>query len=69
MDEDAIYEFLKKKKIGGAALDVYKSEPPGELPLFQLDNAICVPHLGASTDEAQINAGKVVVEKIRKILT
>lgn len=68
VDEEVLFEFLKKKKIGGAALDVYKNEPPGDMPIFGLDNVVCVPHLGASTEEAQINAGTVVVEKIKKVL-
>ena len=68
IDEQALYNAVKDKKIRGAALDVYKNEPPGECPLFELDNILAVPHLGANTDEAQINAGTVVVEKIQHIL-
>jgi len=54
VDEYALAEALKAKRIGGAALDVYAQEPPPkDHPLFGLDNAVLTPHLGASTDEAQ----------------
>jgi len=69
IDEDALYEALKAGQIAGAALDVFKNEPPEGSSLLELPNIILVPHLGANTDEAQINAGTVVVEKIRNILT
>jgi D-3-phosphoglycerate dehydrogenase / 2-oxoglutarate reductase len=68
IDEGALYDALKEGKIRCAALDVYKSEPPEGSPLLTLDNIITVPHLGANTDEAQVNAGVVVVEKIQHIL-
>ncbi len=65
INEEDLYEALKKGTIKGAAIDVFESEPPGENPLLDLDNIVLTPHLGASTEEAQINAGTVVVEKIR----
>jgi D-3-phosphoglycerate dehydrogenase len=69
IDEEALHKVLSTGKIAGAALDVYKNEPPEGSPLLGLDNIIVVPHLGANTDEAQINAGTVVVEKIKHHLT
>lgn len=68
VDEDALYRALKEKKIAGAALDVYKNEPPTGSPLLALDNIVVVPHLGANTNEGQVNAGLVVVEKVKHIL-
>ena len=68
VDEDALYRALKENRIKGAALDVYKTEPPKGSPLAELENAVLVPHFGANTDEAQVSAGMVVVEKIRHIL-
>ncbi|OYT27440.1 MAG: hypothetical protein B6U97_01585 [Candidatus Altiarchaeales archaeon ex4484_96] len=65
VNEKDLYEALKKQTIRGAALDVFETEPPEGNPLLTLDNIILTPHLGASTEEAQINAGTVVVEKIR----
>ncbi|HEY7117271.1 MAG TPA: phosphoglycerate dehydrogenase [Tepidisphaeraceae bacterium] len=54
VDEYALAEAIKAKKIAGAALDVFAKEPPPQdHPLFALDNVVLTPHLGASTDEAQ----------------
>ncbi|MCQ9204931.1 MAG: phosphoglycerate dehydrogenase [Omnitrophica bacterium] len=55
IDEDALYKALRNKKIAGAALDVFLKEPPSDSKLLELDNLIVTPHLGASTEEAQIN--------------
>ncbi|HDH41795.1 MAG TPA: hypothetical protein ENG12_05265 [Candidatus Altiarchaeales archaeon] len=65
VDEEALYRVLKENKIKGAVLDVFEEEPPRGSKLLGLDNVVLTPHLGASTDEAQINAGTVVVEKIK----
>lgn len=66
VDELALAEALKAKKIGGAAIDVYATEPPAkDHPLFAVENAVLTPHLGASTDEAQtavsVDACKAIV--------
>lgn len=66
VDELALAEALKEKKIAGAAIDVYQQEPPAkDHPLFALDNVVLTPHLGASTDEAQT---AVSVDACRAIL-
>ena len=54
LDEPALIAALKAKKIKAAALDVYSSEPPKNKELLALDNVILTPHLGASTEEAQV---------------
>ena len=54
-DEAALAEGLKSGQIGGVALDVYSPEPCTDSPLFGMDNVLCTPHLGASTEEAQTN--------------
>jgi D-3-phosphoglycerate dehydrogenase len=59
VDEAALYESLKAGHLAGAGLDVYEKEPTPPLPLFELDNVVLAPHLGASTKEAQ---EKVAVE-------
>jgi D-3-phosphoglycerate dehydrogenase len=54
IDEYAVADALKEKRIAGAAIDVFETEPPAkDHPLLSLDNAVVTPHLGASTDEAQ----------------
>jgi D-3-phosphoglycerate dehydrogenase len=68
IDEDALYEALKSKQIGGAGLDVFVNEPPKDSPLLTLDNILVTPHLGASTDEAQEKAGISVARSVRLAL-
>jgi D-3-phosphoglycerate dehydrogenase len=64
VEEGALLEALRSGKVGGAALDVFETEPPGENPLLEMDNVICTPHLGASTAEAQENVAVAVAEQI-----
>jgi D-3-phosphoglycerate dehydrogenase len=66
IDEFALADALREKKIAGAAIDVYQTEPPAkDHPLFGVENAVLTPHLGASTDEAQtavsVDAAKAIV--------
>ena len=68
VDEKALYEGLVSGKVGGAALDVFETEPPGDNPLLSLDNFICTPHLGASTEEAQENVAIGIAEQIVEYL-
>ena len=70
IDELALADALKEKKIAGAAIDVYAAEPPQkDHPLFGLDNAVLTPHLGASTDEAQtavsVDACKAIIAYLK----
>ncbi len=53
IDEDALYDALRKGELAGAALDVFENEPATASPLLSLDNVLVSPHLGASTTEAQ----------------
>jgi len=68
IDEDALYEFLKDGKLGGAALDVFEIEPATSNKLTGLPNFISTPHMGAQTKEAQSLAANVIAEKIIQIL-
>jgi D-3-phosphoglycerate dehydrogenase len=69
INEADLAQALRDGVIGGAALDVYASEPLGESELRSLGkNVILTPHLGASTEEAQVNVAIDVAEQIRDVL-
>jgi gluconate 2-dehydrogenase len=53
VDEPALIEALQNGTIRGAGLDVYEKEPLSESPLFQLSNAVTLPHIGSATDETR----------------
>ena len=62
--EGDLYQALESGHLGGAALDVFETEPPGEHPLLRLENVICTPHLGAATGEAQMKVGIETAEQL-----
>ena len=64
VDENALHKALNEGWIGGAALDVFSTEPMTDSPLFGLPNVVVTPHLGASTSEAQDKAGTMVAESV-----
>lgn len=68
IDEQALAEALKSGHVAGAALDVFEQEPATENVLFGMDNVICTPHLGASTNEAQENVALQVAEQMSDYL-
>jgi D-3-phosphoglycerate dehydrogenase / 2-oxoglutarate reductase len=68
IDEVALKEGLDSGHIGGAALDVFVEEPATASPLFGTPNFISTPHLGASTDEAQVNVAIQVAEQMADFL-
>src|SRR5207247_530939 len=55
LDEDALVKALKDRRVAGAALDVFAEEPTTESDLFEFEEVVVTPHLGASTVEAQDN--------------
>ncbi|MFO1037066.1 MAG: phosphoglycerate dehydrogenase [Geminicoccaceae bacterium] len=69
VDENALAELIKAGHIAGAALDVFTVEPAKQSPLFDLDEVIVTPHLGASTAEAQENVALQVAEQISDYLS
>jgi D-3-phosphoglycerate dehydrogenase / 2-oxoglutarate reductase len=69
LDEAALKDALDSGKVGGAALDVFPSEPMTESPLFGYQNVILTPHLGASTAEATDRAGYQSAEQVVAALT
>lgn len=68
IDEKALYHALKEKKIAGAALDVFEDEPAINNPLLELDNVLALPHLGASTTEAQEHVAIEVAQQVMDAL-
>ncbi|MDD2554321.1 MAG: phosphoglycerate dehydrogenase [Desulfotomaculaceae bacterium] len=64
IDEAALYEAMTSGIVAGAALDVFEKEPNTETPLFELNNFIATPHLGASTQEAQLCVAVDVAEEV-----
>ncbi|MBO9497972.1 MAG: phosphoglycerate dehydrogenase [Novosphingobium sp.] len=68
IDEAALKEGLDSGHIAGAALDVFVTEPAKESPLFGTPNFISTPHLGASTNEAQVNVALQVAEQLSDYL-
>ena len=69
IDEAALKEAMDSGQVAGAALDVFQTEPAKESPLFGTPNFICTPHLGASTNEAQVNVALQVAEQMAEFLT
>lgn len=69
IDEESLYLALKEGHLAGAAVDVMEEEPPGKSKLFELDNFIVTPHIGAGTVEAQdyiaLNIAKKVLNHLK----
>jgi D-3-phosphoglycerate dehydrogenase len=69
VDEEAVHDLVKDGHIAGAAFDVFTVEPAKASPLFDLEEVVVTPHLGASTSEAQENVALQVAEQIADYLT
>ncbi|AFK87506.1 MULTISPECIES: phosphoglycerate dehydrogenase [Thermoanaerobacterium] len=68
INEEALYEALKQKRLAGAALDVFEIEPPYNSKLIKLENVILSPHCGASTEDAIIKMNMMAVEGLKSVL-
>lgn len=69
IDEEALHRAIVDGKVAAAALDVYEQEPPSKQhPLAILDSMVCTPHLGASTQEAQLNVAIEVAKQVADAL-
>jgi len=69
VDEAALLRALNSGRVGGAAMDVFQKEPPSpDDPLIAHERVICTPHLGASTEQAQVNVAIAVAEQVRDFL-
>ncbi|SHE29449.1 D-2-hydroxyacid dehydrogenase [Alkalibacter saccharofermentans] len=69
VDEKALYQALKDKKIAGAGLDVLSKEPPREdSPLFSLDNVLITPHIAWAAKESRERLMKIAYENLKSFL-
>lgn len=68
VDEAALYSAVKEGRVAGAGIDVFAKEPCTDSPLFELDQVVVTPHLGASTHEAQEKAGTQVARSVKLAL-
>ena len=69
VSESALVEALDSGKVGGAAIDVFESEPPPpDHPLLQRDDVVLTPHLGAATTQAQVNVAIDITTQVRDYL-
>jgi len=64
INERDLYDAIVSGKVAGAALDVFEEEPAKDNPLFELDQVIVTPHLGASTGEAQRNVASAIADQV-----
>lgn len=70
IDEKALVDALSEGKVAGAALDVFEQEPlPVDSGLRKFENVILTPHIGASTEEAQLNVAIEIAESVRDVLS
>lgn len=68
IDEQAAYEALAAGRLGGLGLDAFEAEPPGDSPLFKLDQVVVTPHTGAHTEEAIANTAMMAVRNLLDVL-
>jgi D-3-phosphoglycerate dehydrogenase len=64
VDEEALADAIRSAVVAGAGVDVFATEPTTASPLFELDEVVVTPHLGASTREAQDKAGVTIAEQV-----
>lgn len=69
VDEEALADALRDGRVAGAGIDVFAKEPTTSSRLFEFEQVVVTPHLGASTDEAQEKAGIAVARSVRLALS
>jgi phosphoglycerate dehydrogenase-like enzyme len=70
VDEDALIEALRERRIGGSVLDVFRSEPlPADSPLWTFDRSIVTPHLSGGPAELPDLIIDLVAENLRRFAT
>ena len=68
VDEAAVAQALRNGKLGGAGIDVFEHEPPTNSPLLDAPATVLTPHLGASTEEAQVLVAEEVADQVLDVL-
>ena len=68
VNEQALVDALKHKRLAGAGLDVYENEPRPHADLLRMDNVVCTPHVGSAIPELRESMANVVVDNILAIL-
>ena len=70
LDEEALIEALREKRIAGAAFDVYASEPIASNHPYvtELDNVVITPHIAGATNDVLVNHTKQIVSDVRRFL-
>jgi D-3-phosphoglycerate dehydrogenase len=69
MDYDALYELLRDKKIGGAAMDVFPEEPIAKGDkLLSLDNVVLTPHIAGQSREIPRHQSRIILKNIKMLL-
>jgi D-3-phosphoglycerate dehydrogenase len=67
VDEEALYEALKSRRIAGAGLDTFRREPPIRSPLLTLDNVVLSPHSLGNSLKAQTMMGERCLKAIMAV--
>ena len=68
INEEALAAAIRSGKVAGAAVDVFEQEPPWKSPLLDLPQVITTPHLGASTEEAQVGVALAIAQQVADVL-
>jgi D-3-phosphoglycerate dehydrogenase len=69
VEEAALSDALQSGHLGGAALDVFTTQPlPADHPFLTLPNVILTPHMAGITEESMLRMGQGVVDEARRIV-
>lgn len=68
IDEETLLQYLEKRKIRGAFVDVFKEEPQINPRFLKLENVILTPHIGCSSEESRVRSGMAVARGVLNIL-